>query len=283
MVSGEFARGSNQYIKKLNTNLGAPESQSVLEPVVVEVGQFEATGVTWDISEVPWDLIQPSTVDRARARLRAQLPTVVWDAAALEGNTFTLPEVRTLLDGVTVAGKRVEEAQQILALSDAFNELDTLVGSGQFRLDKQTSDRLHELLARHEAIESGGFRGEGSAVGGGHVRLSNGTRVDGIDHGPGGRLLIDRFDRLTEFVAHESDPRIAALAYFAAATRSQFYFDGNKRTARLMSAGHLMMNGFDAVSVPAARRLEFNHALDRLFSTDDATEVMALLATSAID
>ncbi len=35
--------------------------------------------------------------------------------------------------------------------------------------------------------------------------------------------------------------------------------------------------------MPAARRLEFNQALDTLFATDDATTPMAFLATCTLD
>jgi Fic family protein len=239
--------------------------------------------IDWDESQVDVQAIHRSSVDRARTRFRAQLPELVWNAAALEGNTYTLPEVRTLLEGVTVGGKRVEEAEQILDLSQAYSRLDEMVGAGTFRLDKVTSDKLHAILARHEARDAGGFRGEGSATGGGHVRLSDGTRVEGVDTGPGGVNLRRRAEDLLAYIEAEPDPRMQGLVYFAAATRTQFYFDGNKRTARLMMTGHLMSSGFDAVSVPAARRLEFNQALDVLFATDDATTLMAFLATCTLD
>jgi Fic family protein len=207
----------------------------------------------------------------------------VWNAAALEGNTYTLPEVRTLLAGVTVGGKLVEEAEQILDLSAACTRLDEMVAAETFRLDKATSDELHAIVVRGEARDAGMFRGEGSATVGGHVRLSDGTRVEGLETGPGGQNLRDRGDSILNWVRAIDDPRLAALVYFAAATRAQLYFDGNKRTAQLMRTGHLMSNGYDAVSVPAARRLEFNQALDTLFSTDDATTLMAFLATCALD
>ncbi|HFG8808597.1 hypothetical protein ACL1EU_06855 [Corynebacterium striatum] len=57
--------------------------------------------------------------ERAFYRLTRQLLDLVWNATALEGNTFTLPEQRTLLDGVTVGGKDPAEQEQILNLSAA--------------------------------------------------------------------------------------------------------------------------------------------------------------------
>lgn len=241
--------------------------------------QLRETGIYWDVLDV--SALEQADTDRARFKFKASLSDLIWNAAALEGNAYTLPEVRTLLDGVTVGGKTIEDEAQILALRDAFAALDGLVATCAFALSKSVSDRLNGIVARHEAIESGHFRGEGSAQGGGAVKLSNGGSVDGLPHGDGGELLRDRFGGLVEHLSELEDPRERALVYFAAATRSQFYFDGNKRTARLMTAGLLMSSGFDAINIPHARRLEFNHALDVLFETDDASELLRFLVSCA--
>lgn len=244
---------------------------------MVTNAQRELTGISWDISQVEVERIRHVGIDKARHRFRAALPNLIWNAAALEGNTFTLPEVRTLLDGTTVSGKALEEEQQILALSEGYSWVAELVGSGEFRLDKATSDRVHALVARHEAIESGHFRGEGSVTGGGTVRLTTGGYVDGVPQAE----LQQRWTLLMGHMNEIQDPRTRALVYNAAATRTQYYFDGNKRTARLMAAGELMAHGYDAVSIPYSRRLEFYVALDELFQTDDATQLMAFTVSCA--
>jgi Fic family protein len=243
--------------------------------------QRVATGLSWDVSHVDLRRIAPSGSDRARQRFRSSLPDLIWNTAALEGNTFTLPEVRTLLDGVSVGGRPLEDQEQILALSEGYSRLDETVGNGSFRLTKDISDELHLLVAAREAIEAGHFRGEGAATGGGTVRLANGGTVPGLEAGPRGTLLVARYDHVLRFLRELSDPRERALAYFAIATRSQFYFDGNKRTARLMMSGELMLSGFEAVSIPYARQYEFNVALDELFEKDDATTLMGFIASCA--
>ncbi len=242
--------------------------------------RFEDTGVTWGFFDV--DKIRPGSIERSRHRFRAHLPELIWNTAALEGNTFTLPEVKTLLEGVTVGGKKLEDEQQIIALSEAYNRLDEMVGTGQFSLSKDVSDQLHRLVARHEAIEAGSFRGEGRAQGGGTVQLASGGVVLGTEHGEGGVLLREHFANLVDYLGTLSDARYRALIYFASATRRQFYFDGNKRTARLMMAGELMSSGYDLVSVPYSRKLEFNNALDILFDRDDATELLRFLSTCTL-
>ncbi|MDL9981204.1 hypothetical protein [Microbacterium candidum] len=250
--------------------------------------QLRLTGVYWDIAHVDLsvighakDLSTSDASERARQRFRARKPDFIWDAARLEGNTFTLPEVRTLLEGVTVQGKPLDDQNQILALNEGFNELDRLVGNGQFDLTKPVSDRLHALVAAHEAIDSGMFRGEGQATGGGTVRLSSGGVVDGRPHGDGGVLLREAYADLLDYLTDEPDPRVRALVYAASVIRHQLYFDGNKRTAKLMASGELMRHGFDAISIPYARLYEQNLALDELFTTDDATGLMRLMADCA--
>jgi len=279
MTESRWAVGSNQYRKRARP--AAPEPSVSL--VARDDGRRRLTHVIWDDTRVDVTLIRPSDVDRARARFRSQLPELVWNAAALEGNTYTLPEVRTLLEGVTVAGKPLDDERQILALSEAYNHLDQLLADRAFHLDKGASDSLHAILARYEDRNAGRFRGEGDTTGGGHVHLSDGSVVEGADAGPGGAELRARHEDLISYLDRLPDVRLAALVYFASATRSQFYFDGNKRTARLMMTGHLMVGGYDPVSVRAARKLEFNVALDRMFTTDDATDLLAFLATCAID
>lgn len=256
-----WAPGSGEYIKRSRSrSLGASAAQDTPAPsrapwTAEDQGRFEDTGVTWAPFEV--DKIRPSSVERSQHRFRAHLPELIWNTAALEGNNFTLPEVKTLLEGVTVGGKKLEDAKQIIALSEAYDRLDEMAGAGRFLLSKEVSDELHYLVA------------------------SGGT-VPGTEHGEGGALLREHFTNLAGYLETVSDPRRRALIYFASATRRQFYFDGNKRTARLMMAGELMSCGYDIVSVPYSRKLEFNNALDVLFDRDDATEILRFLSTCTL-
>lgn len=298
-----WARGSNQYVKRPDGGTGGTGSGSARARTEADIDlpireepdldqrapdeadadqmrQLEDFGVTWRSFDV--DPIKHSGVERVRYRFRAHLPDLIWNTAALEGNNFTLPEVRTLLEGVTVGGKRLGDEQQILALSEAYSLLDEKVGDGSFRLDKATSDELHAIVARHEAIEAGHFRGEGQVTGGGIVSLASGGRVAATEHGEGGAALRAHYADMLDGLSEIEDTRVRALVYFASATRRQLYFDGNKRTARLMKVGELMAHGFDPISIPFARQLEFHTALDHMFTTDDATPLLAFLATCTI-
>lgn len=62
--------------------------------------------VSWSRLNLDLDLIRGSETGRVLSRFEESVSEFVWNAAALEGNTYTLPEVQTLLDeGASVSGK----------------------------------------------------------------------------------------------------------------------------------------------------------------------------------
>ena len=70
------------------------------------------------------------------------------------------------------------------------------------------------------------------------------------------------------------------MAYFLFGALQQFYFDGNKRTARFMMNGVLMSHGSEpghAISVPAARAREFNQEMVNFYTGRDAGRMMNFL------
>ncbi len=71
----------------------------------------------------------------------------------LEGNPLTFPEVKTLLDGVTVGGHRISDQEQILNLAESSRRLLAIVKSGQFELSKLVFTELNGIVARNEVLE----------------------------------------------------------------------------------------------------------------------------------
>lgn len=240
---------------------------------------FSALGMSWDRNVIP-PLV--STHERARVvfRFKHMLSEFVWDASMLEGNPFTYPEVKTLLDGVTVGGRRLSDQEQILNLIASSNRLLDLVKSGSFVLDKATFVELNALVARNEALEVGGFRGEGKEVYySPPVALGEHGRYQPLPTEPGAPQLNKAFERgLVALKAISSDFE-RGIAFFLFGALHQFFFDGNKRTSRFMMNGILMGAGIDAISVPAARAAEFNQKMVRFYLQKDATEMMAFMVS----
>jgi Fic family protein len=206
------------------------------------------------------------------------LPEFVWDASVLEGNPFTYPEVKTLLDGVTIGGRKLSDQDQVLNLADGARRLLGWVKSGDFALDKPHFCDLHACIARNEALEWGHFRGEGQETGyTPDVGLGEAGRYSPLPTVPGAPELNRIF--AAGITALNELPSVLerGLAFFLFGALQQFFFDGNKRTSRFMMNGMLMSAGIDAISVPAVRAQEFNEKMVRFYLTRDATEMMAFL------
>ena len=238
---------------------------------------FDTLGFAWDRPDLPDD--GPHSVNRAIIRYRQMRATFVFDACALEGNPFKWVEVKTLLDGVTVGGHRLSDERQVLNLADAVDDLSNMVRSREFSLECKTSHRLHALVAKVEALEWGHFRGEGEE----RSLTPNVSLGEGRVHTPpvtipGASNLNRVFSKGVELLESSvEDPRERAMAYFLFGALQQFYFDGNKRTARFMMNGVLMSHGYDAISVPAARAQEFNQEMVNFYTGRDAGRMMNFL------
>lgn len=238
---------------------------------------FDALGFQWDRSAVP-TCIATHSLERVCFRVHKMLPEFVWDASVLEGNPFTYPEVKTLLDGVTVGGRMLSDQEQILNLAESAKRLLAMVRSGRFEVSKSVFTELHALVARREALEWGVFRGEGQET---HYTPEVGlgerghyTPLPTVAGAPElNRVFSDGIAALQVCKPFEQ-----ATAFFLFGALQQFFFDGNKRTSRFMMNGILMSHGIDAISIPAARAQEFNEKMVRFYLSKEATEMMAFLA-----
>jgi Fic family protein len=191
--------------------------------------------------------------------------------------------VQTLLDGVTVGGRKLSDSQQILGLRDSMKLLCEEVLAGTFELRRDMACRLNGLIARDEALEWGHFRGEGKETSNVGVNLGAASWSPKPTE-PGGRNLIAAFEAgIGALKSGVSDPVERAFALKLFMAREQFFFDGNKRTARAMMNGELMRHGFDGLSIPASKQLAYNEAMARFYPSGEATEMMRLLASCMPD
>ena len=213
----------------------------------------------------------PPDVRRACFRVRKVLEGIVYDTVALENNPLTFPEVKTLMDGITVGGHRLSDANQVLNQAASWHELLGQVEAGRFTFDAPNFKRLHALVAREEALAWGVFRND-------HVSIA------GTEHQPPDHQELDAvFDRGIQTLSSIADVHERAVATFLFGALNQFFFDGNKRTARLMTNGQLLQAGLDAISIPVRRKEEFNREMIRFYDSRDGTAMFGFLAGCSAD
>jgi len=109
---------------------------------------FSAFGFNWNRLKTP-DVMPTHSIERVTFRFHQMLSVFVWDASVLEGNPFTYPEVKTLLDGITVGGRKISDQEQVLNLAVSSKHLLATVKACKFTLNKATFTDLHRLVARN--------------------------------------------------------------------------------------------------------------------------------------
>ena len=204
------------------------------------------------------DTIIPNR-DKAIFLAKRELPVLVCDAVNLEGINFTLPEVKTLLDGITVGGHKLTEQQIVNNQAEAWRYLFTLVEHGKFDLTATTACELHAIAGNQEALEWGKFRT-------GNVTIAGSEYLP-----PPPQQLMTCWDAMVAASDNKNNIIDRAIFIFLTMARMQFFYDVNKRMGRFMMNGLLLAAGYPAINLPAKRQLEFNELMLDFYPSGDET------------
>lgn len=74
--------------------------------------QKRAVGFTWVPSREEWPALQEPDKHRSIWRAKKIFADIVHDITHLEGNPFTVPEIQTLLEGITVGGHKIADSER---------------------------------------------------------------------------------------------------------------------------------------------------------------------------
>lgn len=198
---------------------------------------------------------------------KKQLSELVYDAVNLEGVNYTLPEVQTLLDGVTVGGHR--QTDELIALNQikAWQFLFTAIENKSFELSAEFVGQMQGKVAKKEALTWGEFR-------------AGGVSIAGTSYSPPNyKELPDLWQRIhkTPKPNDIDDIYQCAISLFLQMARIQFFYDGNKRTGRLMMNGMLLQNGLPVINLPASQQLMFNQLMLDFYVSNDEVPMQAFM------
>lgn len=200
------------------------------------------------------------------------LPDVVFNMGNLEGNPFTFPEVQTLLEGITIGGHKLSDQEQILDLKNSWNLLFSLIMSNKFELNLSTFNKINFDVTKNEALIAGEFRdGE--------------VRINGTDYiPPKSNDLKYIFENELQIIKDRCKSTIdLAFDIFLWGALNQFYYDGNKRTGRLMANGLLLSTGQGFLNIKAKHKVEFNTLTVDFYNTKNADNMFKFLYTNCFE
>lgn len=196
---------------------------------------------------------------------KREVSVLVHDAVQLEGINFTLPEIQTLLEGITVGGHKIADQQVALNQHEAWKHLFSAVHKDSFCVSQEFVCKLHAIAAKEEALEWGSFRS-------GMVSIAGTEYVPPVPS-----ALNEQFVKLQAELQSITDIYDRAIHAFLSMARNQFFYDVNKRMGRFVMNGILLSAGYPAINLPAKKKLEFNQLMLPFYETGDETAMNAFM------
>jgi len=172
-----------------------------------------------------------------------------WKSSQIEGNTYSLLETERLLkEKQTASGKTKEEAVMLLNHKDA---LDFILDVPEYLKDLTVAriEEIHALLTKELGIERRIRHRRIGITGTNYVPLDNEFQI---------REALEDTIRL---INGKSDVFEKALLALVLLSYIQAFTDGNKRTARIVSNGILIANGYCPISFRTVDSVDYKKAM----------------------
>lgn len=189
----------------------------------------------------------------------------IYYSARLEGCNITLPDTKTILDGMSVQNVKISDIEVILNLRDAWRYL---INNADKPFSLEFISKLNYYIARNESLEWGILRN-------GNVSIS------GIDYIPIIPVKENVINFINELDKIESVTE-KAIKYMLWGMRNQLFWDGNKRTSILAANKILIAEGKGILTIPEGHLQEFNTRLSEFYNTNDYGKIDKFIYNNCI-
>ena len=178
---------------------------------------------------------------------RANVKSLIYDQAVLEGISTTFPQTEAIIENGMVNGVRAQDVQKILNLKHAW----------EFILDKDVilSETNYYVLA-HIA----GMVNEGIYANGGTIR-SVPVTIGGTSYVPPLPIEVDVKDTINTILATEESELDKAIKLCLYCMKTQVFIDGNKRASIIFANHYMIQKGEGLLVVPESKVEEFKKLL----------------------
>ena len=194
---------------------------------------------------------------------RANVKSLIYDQAVLEGVSTTFPQTETILENGEVNGVKASDVQKILNLKHAWEFI--------VNPDVISSPCNYYLLSHIARLVNEGFYDNG-----GSARVTPVT-IGGSTYVPDFPNEIDVKDRIAEIVNSEMDGIDIAIELTLYCMKTQIFIDGNKRAAIIFANHFMIKSGLGLLVVPESIVSEFKDLLVAYYEGRDETSIKELL------
>lgn len=193
---------------------------------------------------------------------------------AIEGNSLKLLETKVVLEGITVAGKTLNEHFEVINHRDAILYVED-IAKKQEPFSEWQIRNIHQLILKNIDDDNAG-----------QYRQQN-VLISGATTNPPDHTLLN--DKMAQFVdwynteAHTLHPIERAAKVHADFVSIHPFVDGNGRTSRLLMNLELMKAGYPPTVITVENRLAYYEALDQWMAYENITPFNNLVVAAALD
>ena len=195
--------------------------------------------------------------------VRANMKSIIYDQAVLEGVSTTFPDTELIIENGKVNNVSAEDVQKILNLKHAW----------EFVLDKDviqspTSYYVCQYIAR---LVNEGFYYEGGRIRGVPVKIGGSSYIPPLP------VEYEVKDQIEKIVAADGSYVDIAIELALYVMKTQIFNDGNKRTAIIFANHYLIAHGAGLMVVPENIVPEFKQLLVRYYEDIDVGAIKDFL------
>lgn len=194
---------------------------------------------------------------------RANIKSLIYDQAVLEGIATTFPQTGTILENGEVNGVKASDVQKILNLKRAW---ELIVDP-----DVIAAPCDYYLLSHIARLVNDGFSRDGGAIRSVPVSIGGSAYVPQIP------VEYEVKQRISEIVNSTAKPIDKAIELALFGMKTQVFIDGNKRASVIFANHFMIQNGLGLLVIPENTVSEFKKLLIVYYEDKDNGEIAAFL------
>lgn len=188
----------------------------------------------------------------------------VFRAANVEGIGVTFPETQAICDGMSVGGHKIEDIEAVVDLKHAWQ---WCFANPHAEIDLDTLRTINRIAGKMTVINAGSLRDSYDTPV--YVTLRHGERY--FPPLPQADTISKDLNRI---LASDDSPLDNTLELFCYVAKGQFFNDGNKRTATIVTNLYMIQQGLGIFSIPTEKKLEFYEFLTDFYGDDACKEAL---------
>lgn len=257
----EGGKHKSNYIDKYSDELYAMAVNQSLEIRTLKkrLRQIEKELAKLGYSEIELSPRVQLNIDFARANVK----TLIYDQAVLEGVSTTFPQTETILENGIVNGVKASDVLKILNLKHAW----------EFIVDPDVvaSPSNYYLLSNIARLVNEGFYQNGGSIRNVHVSIGGSTYIPPI---PLELSVKEDIDNIIHSDIEDIDKAIELTLY---SMKTQIFIDGNKRAAVIFANHFMISKGLGLLVVPENIVSEFKRLLIAYYERKDEESIKIFL------